>query len=105
MAGSDIPAPIADSNAANQSLPDDSSIDGVTKYTTSSGGTGVAATVTFAVDSGGYAVTTTTTTNADGSTTIDNVMLNADGSVASSTQTAIRRPRHRPMKDLVGRCS
>jgi hypothetical protein len=65
-------------------LPDGSSIDGETTYTTSGGATGAAATVTFAVDPNGYAVTTTTTTNADGSTTIDNVALNPDGSVAYS---------------------
>jgi YD repeat-containing protein len=69
-------------DATNIVLPDGSSIDGETTYTTSSGGTGAAATVTFAFDPDGHVVATATTTNADGSTTIDNVALNADGSVA-----------------------
>jgi hypothetical protein len=41
--------------------------------------------VTFATDANGYAVKTTTTHNADGSTTIDNAALNADGSLANET--------------------
>ncbi len=69
-------------NATNIALPDGSSIDGETTYTTSSGTTGTAATVTFAYDAEGNAVTTVTATNADGSTTIDNTALNADGSLA-----------------------
>jgi len=71
-------------DATNVDLPDGSSIDGVSSYTTSGGTTGSAATVTLAFDPDGQAVTTTTTTNPDGSTTIDNVALNADGSVAYS---------------------
>ena len=71
-------------NATNIALPDGSSINGETTYTTSSGATGTAATVTFAVDPYGHAVTTTTTVNADGSTTIANVAFNADGSIAYS---------------------
>jgi len=55
-------------NATNISLPDGSSIQGETTYTTSGGVTGTAAAVSLASDSTGYAVTTTTT-NADGSTT------------------------------------
>lgn len=69
-------------NAVNIDLPDGSSIDGETTYTTSSDGTGTAATVTFATASGGYAVSTTSATNTDGSETVTNVALNADGSVA-----------------------
>jgi hypothetical protein len=69
-------------NATNIVLPDGSSIDGETTYTTSSGTTGTAATVTFATDPNGYAVTAATTTNADGSVTIRDVAENPDGSVA-----------------------
>jgi YD repeat-containing protein len=69
-------------DATNIALPDGSSIDGETTYTTANGTTGKAATVTFATDPNGYAVTTTTTTNADGSVTIANIARNADGSVA-----------------------
>jgi hypothetical protein len=68
-------------NAVNVALPDGSSIDGETTYTTSSGQTRTVATVTFATDADGHPVTTTTTVNADGSTTIANVTLNADGTV------------------------
>ena len=70
-------------NATHIALPDGSSIDGETTYTTASGATREAATVTFATDSNGYAVTTTTTTNVDGSVTIDNAEETADGSIAS----------------------
>jgi autotransporter passenger strand-loop-strand repeat protein len=69
-------------NATSVALPDGSSIDGETTYTTTGGATRTAATVTFATDPNGYAVTTTTTTNADGSVTIANVAHAADGSVA-----------------------
>ena len=69
-------------NATNIALPDGSSIDGETTYTTSSGTSGTAATVTFATDPNGYVVTTTTTSNSDGSETIDNTAANSDGSVA-----------------------
>ncbi len=69
-------------NAVHVALPDGSSIDGETTYTTSSGTTGTAATVTLATDGGGHVVSPTTTTNADGSTTITNVVDNADGSLA-----------------------
>lgn len=51
---------------------------GETTFTTTSGTTGTAATVTFAVDPNGFAVQSTTTVNADGSTTIDNKAFNAD---------------------------
>ncbi len=62
--------------------PDGSTIDGETTYTTSSGTTGTAATVTLAADPNGYVVTTTSATNADGSVTIDNTAANGDGSIA-----------------------
>ena len=68
-------------DATNIALPDGSSINGETTYTTS-GGTGTAATVTFATDANGYVVTGTTTTNADGSVTIADTADNSDGSVA-----------------------
>jgi autotransporter passenger strand-loop-strand repeat protein len=68
-------------NATNVALPDGSAIDGETTYSTTSGTTGTAATVTFATDGNGYVVATTTTTNADGSTTISNAADNADGSI------------------------
>ncbi len=68
-------------NAANIILPDGSSINGETTYTTSGGATGTAATVTFAFDRDGHVVATTTAVNADGSRTVANVALNADGSV------------------------
>ncbi|HEY7299466.1 MAG TPA: hypothetical protein VH684_16290 [Xanthobacteraceae bacterium] len=68
-------------DATNLTLPDGSSIDGETTYTTSSG-SGTAATVTFASDPVGHPITTTTTTNADGSVTIANTAENSDGSVA-----------------------
>jgi len=69
-------------NAVNQALPDGSSIDGETTYTTTAGKTGAAATVTLAADANGYSLASTTTTNADGSTTIDNVASYASGGVA-----------------------
>jgi hypothetical protein len=67
-------------DATNIALPDGSSINGQTTYTTTSGG-GTAATVTFAADPFGHVVTSTTTTNADGSKTIVNTADNSDGSV------------------------
>jgi autotransporter passenger strand-loop-strand repeat protein len=67
-------------DATNIALPDGSSINGETTFTTSSG-SGTAATVTFAADPFGHVVTSTTTTNADGSTTIVNTADNSDGSV------------------------
>jgi hypothetical protein len=69
-------------NTTTIPLDDGSEITGETTYTTSSGATGTAATVVFAVDPDGQAVTTTTATNADGSVTIANVALGADGSIA-----------------------
>jgi len=69
-------------DATSIALPDGSSIDGETTFTTASGVTGKAATVTFATDPNGYAVTTATTHNADGSVTIANTTRNSDGSVA-----------------------
>jgi hypothetical protein len=68
-------------DATNIALPDGSSINGETTYTTSSG-SGTAATVTLASDPIGHPVTTITTTNADGSVTITNTAENSDGSVA-----------------------
>jgi hypothetical protein len=71
-------------NTTNIVLPDGSSISGETTFTDSNGMTGTAATVNFASDPAGYAVGTTTTGNSDGSTTIANTVLNADGSVAAT---------------------
>ena len=71
-------------NATNIALPDGSSINGETTFTTSTGATGTAATVTFAFDPNGKIVQEITTVNADGSTTIANVALNTDGSAAYS---------------------
>ena len=68
-------------DATHVAQPDGSSIDGQTTYTTTSGTTGTAATVTLATDANGYVVTNTTTTNADGSVTIANTASNADGSI------------------------
>ncbi|WP_426422611.1 AIDA repeat-containing protein [Bradyrhizobium genosp. A] len=68
-------------DATHVAQPDGSSIDGQTTYTTTSGTTGTAATVTLATDANGYVVTNSTTTNADGSVTIANTASNADGSV------------------------
>jgi autotransporter passenger strand-loop-strand repeat protein/YD repeat-containing protein len=68
-------------DATNIALPDGSSIDGETTYTTPSG-SGTAATVTLASDPIGHPVTTTSTTNPDGSVTIANTAENSDGSVA-----------------------
>lgn len=68
-------------DATHVAQPDGSSIDGQTTYTTTSGTTGTAATVTFATDANGYVVTNSTTTNADSSVTIANTASNADGSV------------------------
>ncbi|WP_342724633.1 calcium-binding protein [Bradyrhizobium sp. B097] len=73
-------------NNVHQQLSDGSSIDGETTYTTTSGATGTAATVTFAYDSQGYAVRTTTSTDATtGVVTVDNKALNSDGSLANET--------------------
>ena len=73
-------------NNVHQSLSDGSSIDGETTYTTTSGTTGTAATVTFAYDSHGYAVRTTTSTDATtGAVTVDNKAFNSNGSLANET--------------------
>ncbi|MFT4080223.1 DUF4214 domain-containing protein [Rhodomicrobium sp.] len=66
-------------------LPDGSSIDGQTTFTRTDGTTGTAATATFVSETAGYGLKTVTTHNGDGSTTIDNKLLAADGSVASET--------------------
>jgi hypothetical protein len=76
-------------NYVTQTFTDGSSIDGETTFTTTSGTTGTAATVTFATDPNGFAVENTTTVNADGSTTIDNKAFNADGSLANETISTI----------------
>ena len=76
-------------NNVTQTFSDGSSIDGETTYTTTSGATGTAATVTFAADPNGYVVQSTTTTNATtGAVTVDNKALRADGSLASETISA-----------------
>lgn len=62
---------------------DGSSIDGQTTFTRTNGTTGTAATVSLVYDASGAALRSTTTQNANGSKTIDNKSLNADGSVAS----------------------
>ena len=70
-------------DATNIALPDGSAIIGETSYATTSGTTGLAATVSFATDAMGYVVTSTTTSNTtDGSVTIDNTAAYSDGSVA-----------------------
>jgi trimeric autotransporter adhesin len=72
-------------NNVKQTLSDGSSIDGETSFTTTSGTTGTAATVTFAVDPNGYVVQSTTTTDATtGAVTIDN-KAHANGSLANET--------------------
>jgi hypothetical protein len=63
-------------------LLDGSSIDGETTYTTSSGTSGTAATVTLASDPNGYVATAPVTSNTDGSETIANTAANPDGSTA-----------------------
>nr|WP_162093067.1 AIDA repeat-containing protein [Bradyrhizobium sp. ORS 278] len=68
-------------DATQVALPDGSSIDGQTSYTTSGGTSGTVATVTFATSANGYVVTTTTGTNADGSVTIATSETNSDGSL------------------------
>jgi len=97
----DISAIGLTSNAYASGLPDGSDISGETSYTIttttqtqgrSAGGIettttimeNAVASVTLATGGADYAVTTTTTTNADGSTTIDNVANNPDGSLAYS---------------------
>jgi len=67
-------------------LPDGSTIDGQTSYTKTDGTSHAVATVSFAIDPNGYAVRQSVTNNA-GATTIDNLALNADGSVANETIT------------------
>jgi trimeric autotransporter adhesin len=73
-----------DANTRNVQLPDGSSITGETTFADSNGMTGTAASVNFAFDPESYSVSTTKTTNSDGSTTIANTALNADGSVAAT---------------------
>ena len=64
-------------------LPDGSTIDGQAAYTRTDGSTGIAAAVSITSEAFGYIVRQTITLNGDGSTTIDNKALNADGSVAN----------------------
>ena len=75
-------------STVNQSFADGSSIDGETTFTRTDGSTGTVAAVTYAADSQGYAVQNTTTVGADGTTTIDNRALNADGSLNNDTSSA-----------------
>jgi Ca2+-binding RTX toxin-like protein len=77
-------------DAVSYTLPDGSSIDGMTTFTRTVNGvttTGKAAAVTLAAEAQGYAVANSTVVNADGSTTITNVARNADGSIAGTTVT------------------
>jgi hypothetical protein len=72
-------------NTTTTTLADGSQIQGTTTFTRADGTTGKAATVAFAADRAGYTVQSTTTVNADGSTTITNRALYADGSLAQQT--------------------
>ncbi|MDX2263429.1 MAG: DUF4214 domain-containing protein [Hyphomicrobiales bacterium] len=74
-------------NAVATVLPDGSQIQGQTTFTKIGGGTGTAATVSLTYDGQGYAVTQTVTNNPDGSTTINNKALDADGRLANETTT------------------
>jgi hypothetical protein len=69
-------------NASQITLPDGSSINGETTYTTSGGTSGTVAAVSLATGADGYVVTTTSGTNADGSVTVTNAVDNTDGSIA-----------------------
>lgn len=69
----------------NQIFADGSSIDGEAFFTRMDGTTGAVDSVTDAADANGYAVQTVTTVNADGSTTVENRALNADGSLNNDT--------------------
>ena len=64
---------------------DGSSVDGKTGFTRADGTSGTVASVTYATDANGYAVRTTTSVDGDGSTTVDNRALNADGSLNNET--------------------
>lgn len=69
-------------NNQGQQFADGSSIRGTTTYTKSDGSTGVLGDVSLAYDKNNYVVEETITNNGDGSTTIKNVALNTDGSIA-----------------------
>ncbi|MCB8822880.1 DUF4214 domain-containing protein [Microvirga rosea] len=68
----------------NITLPDGSKILGQATYTRTDGTTGTAADAALSYDLEGYVVQKTVTQNADGSTSIVNKMLNADGTLASA---------------------
>lgn len=69
-------------DATKVMLPDGSVIDGQTTFNRTDGGIGKAAAVTLTSALPGYILNQTVTHNADGSTSIDNKVLNPDGSVA-----------------------
>lgn len=69
-------------NNQGQQFADGSAIKGTTTYTKSDGSTGVLGDVSLAYDKNNYVVEETITNNGDGSTTIKNVALNTDGSIA-----------------------
>ncbi len=62
-----------------------SSIDGQTTFTRTNGTTGLAATVTVAVDTNGFVVTETQSTDASGNRTIVNRAVDRDGQLVSET--------------------
>jgi Ca2+-binding RTX toxin-like protein len=62
-----------------------STIDGQTTFTRTNGTTGLAATVTVAVDTNGYVVTETQSTDASGNRTIVNRAVDRDGQLVSET--------------------
>jgi trimeric autotransporter adhesin len=64
-------------------LPDGSKIVGQSLFTKTDGSTGKVADTVLEYDLDGHAIQQTITTNANGSKTIDNKMLNADGTLAS----------------------
>ena len=73
-------------NSVTRSYADGSSIDGETTYTKADGSTGTAASVTLEqVAAGTVLETPLVTHNPDGSTTVDNVTVHPDGSLASET--------------------
>jgi trimeric autotransporter adhesin len=77
------------SNNQEVVLSDGSKILGTSSYTKSDGTTGTAADAELVYDENGYLVTQVVTHNADGSTTIDNKAVNADGSIANQTISII----------------
>lgn len=75
------------SNNQEVVFPDGSKIAGTVTYTKSDGSTGVAADAKLSFEAGGYVVTQTVTHNGDGSTTLVNRAMNADGSLGNETTT------------------